>query len=151
VTLARGPQAASYPEHCVRKVSGNVSGEQRTGQMCTDPITGVVRNNSVTGPQAPWSSPRFDNGVAITDLRRQCYRKLGSSASTLGEPFVTAGRSVYAYLTASVDCNLPPLLRHLRRTQGCLSDTSLCWGVVEEDRFQNSADARDAGGTEAFY
>ncbi len=116
VALAHGPQADAYLDGWLRKVNGEGSSEgdrERWNQVWVEPFPGVVRRDVATGPEAAYVGQRFDNGAAITELVRRCYRKLGATALALGDPFVTAGRSFFAYLTSFVGSDLPPLLREI--------------------------------------
>jgi glycosyltransferase involved in cell wall biosynthesis len=60
----------------------------------------------------PYTWGVFDNGVAIHDLVRREYHRLGAAAAAFGNPFAAAGgKSFFTWLTSAEGTNLPPLLK----------------------------------------
>lgn len=64
----------------------------------------------------PYAFGRFDNGVAIPDLVRRIYLKLGDEARAFGNPFAAGPDSFYQWLRPSPGRPLPPLLRDIRQS-----------------------------------
>ncbi len=117
VALACGTEADAYLNWWRRAVNGTGQSEERqrwADRVWIDLVPGVVRRGglSETEPRYGWGS--FDNGVGISDLVRRCYLKLGTAAAAFGDPFATAGKSFYAYLTTPQGgTNLSLLLREI--------------------------------------
>ncbi len=114
VALARGTTADAYLSWW-RDIEGAGDGEREwwTGPVWIDPVPSVIRRDSPSSRKQPYGWGQFDNGVAVTELVRRCFLKLGSAAAAFGDPLVTAGQSFFTYLTTPGESNLLPLLREI--------------------------------------
>lgn len=112
LALARGATAAAFLDGWKQRVEhGDVSPLAGVEPSWREVLPGSLRRLSIAAA-GPYTWTTFDNGVVITDLMRRCYRQLdANAAATFGDPFVTTGRSFFAWLTSFGDSNLPPLLQ----------------------------------------